>query len=154
MNWNGISVIVMSNTSLTRKPKENKEEKAINSNENYASYWNSCYLFAVLACCTVFSSSVTLIPRSNSIFYQRNWFEFNLSFGIFTLLDAGNTLLYMSFWFKSKTMQSFWIFLRIYMYYMILWIVPYVIAYAIWCNYFGYNWPIPYLVRFSCRSLP
>ena len=28
---------------------------------------------------------------------------------------------------------------------MMLWIVPYAIAYAIWCNYFGYNWPIPYL---------
>ena len=26
-----------------------------------------------------------------------------------------------------------------------LWIFPYSMAYVIWCIYFGYNWPIPYL---------
>ena len=28
---------------------------------------------------------------------------------------------------------------------MMLWILPYFMAYVIWCIYFGYNWPIPYL---------
>ena len=75
--------------------------------KRYVSYWNFCYVFAVLACCTVFSSPVTLIPRSNSIFYQTHWFEFNLSYGIVLLLPAGNMLLSMIFWFKSKTLKSF-----------------------------------------------
>ena len=145
MNEDGISVISMSDVSSREQYGDNRKANAIDSKEKYVSYWNICYLFVVLACCTVISSSVTLIPRSNSIFYQKHWFELNLSYGIFMLLEAGITLVYMSFWFKSKTLQSFWIFLRIYVYYMILWIVPYVIAYAIWCNYLGYNWPIPYL---------
>ena len=145
MDEDGISVVSIPNMSSREECEDNRKANAIDSKEKYVSYWNICYVFAVLACCTVFSSTVTLMPRSNSIFYQTHWFEFSLHFGLVSLLLAGSVQLNMIVWFRSKTLQSFWIFLRIYTFLMMLWILPYVMAYVIWCIYFGYNWPIPYL---------
>ena len=145
MDEDGISVVSIPNMSSREECEDNRKANAIDSKEKYVSYWNICYVFAVLACCTVFSSTVTLMPRSNSIFYQTHWFEFNLTYGLVSLLLAGSVQLSMIVWFRSKTLQSFWIFLRIYAFELMLWILPYSMAYVIWCIYFGYNWPIPYL---------
>ena len=41
------------------------------------SAWNICHVFSVTAICVVFLVPVTLIPRTNSIYYQAYWYEFN-----------------------------------------------------------------------------
>ena len=62
-----------------------------------------------------------------------------------SFLDAGNAVLPMATYFKEKSLHSLHFLLRMYVYLMTLWIVPFLITYAIWCNFLNYNWPIPLL---------
>ena len=140
-----ISVIPMNETSFNEQCEETKDTKRNNLRENDKSQWGMLHVFSVLAVCIVFSSPLTVIRRTNSIFYQTHWLEFNIVTGIFFVLRAGNQILSMSTWFNERSLYSFRMLLRMYLLYMILWIVPYLIAYFIWCNYLEYNWPIPYL---------
>ena len=145
MNEDEISVISLQGIYLPKKYEDSKNRKKQNLVEKDVSYWNVSYLLAILAFCTLFTSLASLIPRSNSIFYQTRWFEFNLAYGIFLGMSAGNHLLNMITFFNEKSLQSLLMFLRLYVFMMIIWIVPYLVAYVIWCNFLGYNWPIPYL---------
>ena len=145
MNKEEISVISLPDKSSPTESKERNKIIRKNSEENDVSYWNVSYIFVILVFCTFFASPVSLIPRSNSIFYQSRWFEFNFVYGIYALLPAGTDLLNLTTYFNDKSLQSFGIFLRLYLLWMTLWSVPYLCAYAIWCEFFGFNWPIPYL---------
>ena len=51
----------------------------------------------------------------------------------------------MATYFNEKTILSFWIMLKMYLLNIVSWVVPYIFAYLIWCDYLCYNWPIPYL---------
>ena len=146
MSEDEISIISLPSTSSNKN--ENKEGIDTQRNgmiEKSLAIWNIGYVFAVLAFCSAFASTLTLIPRTNSIFYQSHLFDFNLPVAFIFLLDAANMVLPMATFFREKTLQSIHFFLRMYAYLMILWIVPYLIAYVIWCNFLNYNWPIPFL---------
>ena len=135
MNENGISIISLSNTSSNEY--ENKEEKGTQRQgmeDKYSNFCNIGYVLAVLAFCTAFASSLTLIPRSNSIFHQSHWFEINLPMAILLLLDAGNISVPIGIFFKEKSLKSFHFLMRIYFYLIVLWIVPFLVAYIVWCN--------------------
>ena len=146
MNGDEISVISLPSTSSNKNDnKEGVEAQRNGQGEKCLALWNMGYVFAVLAFCSAFASALTLIPRANSIFYQSHWFEFNLPIAFLTLLDAGYCVLPMATFFKEKSLLSAHFLLRMYVYLMILWIVPYLVAYVIWCNFLNYNWPIPFL---------
>ena len=109
------------------------------------SAWNMCHVFSVLSICVIFAVPVTLIPRTNSIFYQSNWYEFNFVMMGVLLLSAANEIINLATYFKEESLLSFRMLLKTYSFHMVAWTVPYLIAYMIWCQYLGYNWPIPFL---------
>ena len=109
------------------------------------SHWNIFHVFSILAVSVVFLSPWTLIQRTNSIIYQTYWFELNFCVAILLLLVAGNEVLKMSTYFNEKSLKSVNVLLKMYLLYLTIWLVPYMIAYLIWCLLLSYNWPIPYL---------
>ena len=58
-----------------------------------------------------------------------------------TASNAFNTATY----FNERSILSFWILSKIYFLNIVSWVVPYLIAYLVWCHYLNYNWPIPLL---------
>ena len=82
MNQDGISVISLHEISSNEESEENNDTRGNSQCENDSSRWNVLHGFSVLAVCMVFSSPLTLIPRTNSIFYQTHWFEVNLVMGV------------------------------------------------------------------------
>ena len=132
-----------------RPPSENKRETSKRNEEIHdskeASAWNICHVFSVLTICVIFAVPVTLIPRTNSIFYQSSWYEFNFVVMGILLLTAANDILNVATYFKEEQFLSFRMLLKMYSLFMVTWTVPYLIAYMIWCQYLEYNWPIPFL---------
>ena len=91
MSEDEISVISLPSTSSNKNEnKEGVEKQRNGQGEKCLELWNMGYVFAILAFCSAFASTLTLIARANSIFYQLHWFEFNLPAVFLTLLDAGN----------------------------------------------------------------
>ena len=139
-----ISVISRQFSSSNEDPEEVKIVPSVHK-ENVISNWNIFYVFSILAVSVIFLSPWTLIPRTNSIIYQTYWFELNFCVAILLLLVAGNEVLKMSTYFNEKSLKSVNVLLKMYLLYLTIWLVPYMIAYLIWCLLLSYNWPIPYL---------
>ena len=76
MEEDKISVISVEDLSLNENQKEKSKTKEELQDDKETSAWNVFHLFSVLTVCVVFSSPFTLIPRTNSIFYQSSWYEF------------------------------------------------------------------------------
>ena len=137
--------------ALPTGPQNDDKDKTKSTKRNTPEEKNISYItlfgcfFAVVAFCTVLFVPQTLIPRNNSMFYQACWFEIFLPAGVFFLVDAGFYVLGFVLYFGYEAKNSCKIFLKIYAFEMILLVGPCVIGYFIWCNYLGYNWPIPYL---------
>ena len=127
------------------RSEEIEKDQRNGSREKNVSYWNVLHLFSVLGFCAVFASSLLLIPRSNSIFYQNTWLEFNLPVAALAILTVGIRVLDMATYFNERSLNSFNIFFRIYLLNMTTWIIPYIIAFVVWSSHLGYNWPMPYL---------
>ena len=130
-------------------PNENKKERSRIKDEiqgdNETSAWNICHVFSVLIVCGIVAVPVTLVPRINSIFYQSKWYEFNFVMIGVLLLSAANEVLNVATYFKEESLLSIRMLLKTYSFHMVAWTVTYLIAYMIWCQYFEYNWPIPFL---------
>ena len=142
---NKISVISIKCLPSNENRKENIKRKEEIHDGKEASAWNICHVFSVLIICDIFAVPVTLIPRTNSIFYQSSWFEFNFVMMGILLLSAANDILNVATYFKEKSLLCFRMLLKTYSLYIVIWTVPYLIAYMIWCQYLEYNWPIPFL---------
>ena len=143
----GISIISIKTQSSNNELEENQEDKDRTKKDDISSR-NIFHVMSILTVCFVFVSPWTLIPRTNSIIYQSHWFELNAYVMIFIILAVWNAVLNLSTYFKDKSIQSLRICLRMYVFMVSLWIVPYTIAYLIWCHFFGYNWPLPLLAYF------
>ena len=145
MDTDQISVISIQDTSSNEEPEE-KEKRIENLPEDSTSSpWNILHVFSILAVATIILTPSTLIPRANSILYQSNWFEVNIFVAIQYLVIAANEIINTSTYFKEKALKSWQIFLRMYLFNMALWIVPYLVYYYIWCIQYEYNWPMPFV---------
>ena len=125
MNEDKISVIAVEYLSSSRSHRDissNKshEEKRKIKEEihcgNETSVWNMCHLFSVLTICVLFLAPFTLIPRSNSIYYQSHWYRFNFCALVFLFLFAVNDVLNMATYFKEKELLSIRILLKLFFY--------------------------------------
>ena len=144
----GQEIPVISIAHISSNEKWEKEKKGIQKNvpiKSDVAHLNVCYFVAIFGFCAAFTSSLTLFPRHNSIFYQTKWYEFNIPMAVLLLLDACGGILDIATFFNEKSLLTFRMLLRMYMFCMTLWLVPFLMAYIIWCNLLGYNWPIPYL---------
>ena len=133
-----ISVISRQFSSSNEDPEEVKIVPSVHK-ENAISHWNIFYVFSILAVSVIFLSPWTLIPRTNSIIYQTYWFELNFCVAILLLLVAGNEVLKMSTYFNEKSLKSVNVLLKMYLLYLTIWLVPYMIAYLIWCLLLSYS---------------
>ena len=145
MDEDKISVISIGDISSNEDRKEGSKNKEDFHDDIEPSAWNICHVFSVLAVCVAFSSPFALIPRTNSIFYQSNWYEFNIVMVCFMILPATGDLLNVATYFKEKSFLSFRMIFKTFFLFTMLWTVPYFIAYVIWCLYLKYNWPMPFL---------
>ena len=145
MDDDKISVISIEYVSANKSNKENKIYKEEVQEHNEISPWNICHVFSVLSICVVFLVPITLVPRTNSIFYQSAWYEFNFCISVLMVLTTANNVLNMVTFFKENSLLSFWIMLKIYLSFMVAWLVPYLSAYLVWCQHLNYYWPIPFL---------
>ena len=102
MNQDTISIISLHEISSNEESEENEDTKGNSQCENDSSRWNMLHGFSVLAVCIVFAWPLTLITRTNSIFYQTHWFEFNLVAGGLLLLRVANHILDMATYFNES----------------------------------------------------
>ena len=100
---------------------------------------------AIIAASIVCSIPWTTIPRTNSIIYQSRWMEILLPLASVWLLTAATDVMNLAVWTKEKSMMSMNVFLRMFLAYFIPVTLLYVSCYMIWCMYFGFYHPMPYL---------
>ena len=77
MDEDKISVISVEDISSSTNQEDNSKTKKAIQGDREISAWNLCHVFSVLTVSVVFLVPLTLIPRTNSIFYQSKWYEFN-----------------------------------------------------------------------------
>ena len=145
MDEDKISVISIKCLSFEENQREEKQEKDKVRKDNETSPWNICHMFSIIAICVVFLAMVTLVPRTNSILYQSYWYEFNFCALPLMFLRTASDALSMSVYLNGEQFLSFRTLLKTFSLYLMAWVVPYVIAYLVWCQFLNYNWPIPYL---------
>ena len=143
MDEDKISVISMECISSNENQIQLKEDKENVQKDNEVSPLNIFHVFSVLAICVAFTSVITLVPRTNSIFYQSNWYEFNFCILVLMVVTTTTDVFNIATYLKEESIYSFLMPLKIYSLYMVAWVVPYLIAYLVWCHYLNYNWPIP-----------
>ena len=145
MDEDKISVISIECISSNENQIKLKEDKERTQKDNDVSPLNICHVLSVLAICVAFTSIITLVPRTNSIFYQSYWYEFNICILVLMILLTTADAFNIATFLKEESIYSFWMPLKIYSLYMVTWVVPYLIAYLVWCHYLNYSWPIPFL---------
>lgn len=105
---------------------------------------------AIVGLTVLFVIPWTSIPRENTIIYPHFYWTLTaniLLLGSITwLLTAAADLLNLTIWTKERSLMSFKIFLKMFISYMITWMVLYILGYVIWCNYLGYNPPLPFQI--------
>lgn len=77
MDEEGISVISLVFLSSNEEFGENRGLQKEAQVDMRASAWNMCHVFSLLTICVAFLIPITLISRTNSIYYQSYWYEFN-----------------------------------------------------------------------------
>ena len=145
MEEDKISVISIECISPDEKQIQFKKDKEKIQKDSEVSPWNICHVISVLAICVASISVITLVPRTNSIFYQSYWYEFNFCILVLMVLTTTDDVFHIATYLKEESIYSFWMPLKIYSLYMVAWVVPYLTAYFVWCHYLNYNWPIPLL---------
>ena len=130
METDRISIISLHGSSSNESLQNENDSKKTREGENKTSRLFLFHIFSILAVCAMFLSMITLIPRSNSIIYQTQWFECSLLMAGLNILMAGNDTLNMAIWFNEKSFLSFHILFRMYILYMTTWIVPYISTYS------------------------
>ena len=145
MDEDKISVISIEFQPYNENQRENKEGKQNVQKDNKTSPWNICHVLSVVVLCVLFLMTITIIPRTNSIYYQSNWYEFNFCILCLILLETARNALNMATYSKEKSLLSIWVMIKLYSMLVVIWAVPYLVAYLVWCQYLDFNWPIPFL---------
>ena len=70
MEEDKLSVISMDDVSSSANHTEKSKTNEEIQDDTEISAWNMCHVFSVLTVSVVFLVPLTLIPRTNSIFYQ------------------------------------------------------------------------------------
>ena len=125
--------------------RETFKQQASHFAKKNVNNWNWLHIGSILSICAVHLIPLSIIPRTNSIIHQSYWFEFNFVVVFFMILMTANDLLNLLIYSKEQSLLSKQVFLRLYVLYLMAWIVPYVLSYWFWCIYLGYNHPMPYL---------
>ena len=144
MSVSKISTISCKKAELWKEIDDSNGMKTTVSNQHEdVSYWNLLYVPVILFACTVATFPQAMIPRHNSIIHPAYWFENNLVFG-FALLTLTTVYVLECFILtEEKTLISFWVFLRLFIWNMIGWLVPYCLAFYLWSIHLGYRHPMP-----------
>ena len=140
-----IEVVSVSEISSHVETEDSNKTENNTTKKRDFSFCYGLHIVSILAFCAVFLIPFSSLPRINSIIYQEYWIEFNLPVAIFMILMTGNDLLNLIIFTKEKSLRSFRVFFRLYILYIMAWIVPYILGHWLWCTYLGYNHPIPYL---------
>ena len=133
MNGDEISVNSLEHELSYKKVSEEKENIQKTPNHNETSHWNICHVFSILAVSVLFLACITLIPRTNSIFHQSYWYELNFCVSAFMILPTAGFALDIATYSNEASILTFWILFKMYSWLIVLWIVPYLIAYLVWC---------------------
>ena len=102
-----ISVIRMNDKSMEDRIEEQNEEldhAFLSQTKNILQI--ILMVFGILAACILTAVPWTLVPRTNSIFYQSSWMEILLPSTTCVLIYAGNAVVNLRIWTKEKQLIS------------------------------------------------
>ena len=107
MDEDKISVISLQKLSSNEVQTEDKETEEKILKDDETSLWNICHVISVLLVCVAFLVPLTMIPRTNSIFYQSYWYGFIFCILAFMLLPTLSNSVNMATYFNEKSILSF-----------------------------------------------
>ena len=122
-----------------------KNSKKNSNTNNTVSYWNISYIFGIVVGCSMMLSTILIIPRHNSIIYQKYWLEVNLAVAFVILASTLNTTLEFVVFIKLKIRVAIYIGIKLYLWTFLPWFILYCLCYIIWVISLGYNHPVPLL---------
>ena len=106
---------------------------------------NLLHIFSVLGSFAQAFCPMSLIPWHNSIVCPEYWYEVYiaviLAMGFSSATIVTNCYVFM----KEKVLTSFWVISKVWMVYVVGFIVPSTMSYLIWTTYLGYNHPMPFV---------
>ena len=136
-----------------QKASQKKDDKiAEKSLISSIRYWNGFHVFSVLSGCGLAMSTLTLIPRHNSILHQEYWFEIILPIGFLRLIWAAAKVLDLNVLIENDKLRSIVLFLKIFFTSFVTQVTLYCSSYFFWTRILGHNHPMP-LVGIAC-TLP
>ena len=102
-------------------------------------------IFGIISFSVLFAIPWTIIPRTNSIVYQKYWIEILLPCTTVHMLIAGVEYLNLATWANEKALLSKWNYFKIYLMSLAPYAFVYICIYLIWSVYLDFNHPMPYL---------
>ena len=113
------------------------------------SYWNSLYIFGILAACCLNAAILFLIPRRNSILHPEFWYEtlFYIVIGVSTRHSASHILELFVFTNLQDLLKKSH-YLKVFLTCSLSFVVPYCMSYLVWTGWLGKNHPLPSLGSF------
>ena len=99
----------------------------------------------ILVACVLIPMPWTTVPRTNSILHQTWWMEVTLPSASYFLLHTGGIVLNLVVWTKERSIRSAKVCFKMFLAYIIPWLLSYVSCYLIWSVYYGFKHPMPNL---------
>ena len=139
---------------FTVSGQENPMDKSSNSGNgrrarqsgiSKISFRSGLLIFSILCCCGIAMSILTLIPRHNSILYQKYWYEISIpaSMANFTMVVV--TFLHFIVLVEKDSLVTIGFFFKTFIGALLTWIICFCITYLFWTLISEYNHPMPLL---------
>ena len=118
------------------------------------SYCNSLFIFVILIISIIYSCLLLLFPQSDTIKYPEFWYETTLIFpSVLSVYYVLSIIQECNICFDVKSLLSLRCFLKIMFTILLGFTVPYVLCYAVWTIWLGYNHPIPFVLLFCAYPM-
>ena len=129
------------------------QEPSQSSNEKIAetsfvprfSYWNGLHVFSILGGCALAMSALTLIPRHNSILYQKYWYEMIFPIGFARFIWAAVKVLELGVLVGKDKLVSIGLHLKIFFTSFLIHVTLFCFVYLFTTRIQGHNHPQPHV---------
>ena len=161
----GLHVNKFYNESSTKEQVDAKKKRKESSKQQYPfkrnwrvvrksdddnnNYWSWLHLFTILCFCGLAMSTLTLIPRHNSILDPSYWFEINISASTAYFMITTMIALDFRILFERSSFVTIYFFMKNFTATFLTWIIYFCISYIIWTIVLEYNHPMPMVNQYG-----
>ena len=139
----GASQITNNEKLSIRGINDDQDVQEGEDSNDIASYWNTCHVVTILGICSICLSPQMLIPRHNSIVYQSFWLEINELMAFTGIIAEANMILELFAYIRHDYFNSIGFLVKMYLWIMFAWNVPFIGCNSFWKYYLNYNTPMP-----------